>query len=98
LSISATSCAALVNTGELFGKLQPHLERPVISAAGDALAVGAEGHAEYTTGVRLEGEGLLAGGEVPEEHRAGQPWKPGRFAAGCSVVVSWVRVHDRATR
>src|SRR5262249_15277816 len=46
----------------------PHLYRLIMAGRGQALAVGAEGHARDPAGVPREGEGLLAAGGIPHLH------------------------------
>ena len=53
----------------LAGRRVPDPHRPIAAGGGEALAVGAEGHAVTAAGVPLEGEGLLAGRRVPDLHR-----------------------------
>src|SRR3954453_11486497 len=47
----------------------PDAGRPVDAARGEALAIGAEGHAEDAGGMAAEGEDLLARDRVPELDR-----------------------------
>ena len=59
----------LEGEGFLPGPGVPHLHRPIATAGGEPLAVGAERHAPDIAGVPLEGEGFLPGPGVPHLHR-----------------------------
>ena len=43
----------------------PHLDRGILAAGGQALAIGAKRHAPYGAGVSFESEEFLAGSRVP---------------------------------
>src|SRR6516165_8928096 len=56
----------LEGPGLLADGRDPHLHYPVLASAGQALVVGAEGHA---AGSPFDAQHLLAGGRVPHLHR-----------------------------
>src|SRR5690242_18240230 len=73
----------------------PHLHRLVSAGAGQALAVGAEGHALDSAGVALEGEDLPARERLPHLHRvvirgAGQAFAIGEVGIGWPEAVAAV--------